>query len=174
MLIRVKQAIEKIIHFITTAVLPGNLVNLDLSQSGLITISDAISSEIENIRRHLIASLFNLEKQSDVESLVQNYQSVIIRLLDDVYTYHLDQAENDSALELYSAIITPLSDILSFIENYFAKYFNIDQKVPSHYWVINSENLRAQLSKLHVQFKAQSADLRLITIVESCYIFVNK
>ncbi len=169
MLICVKQAIEKIIHCITTAVYPGNLVNLDLSESGLKTISDAVSIEIENIRTHLIVSLFNLEKQSEVESLVQNYQSVIIRLLDDLYTYQLDQAGNNNVLALYSAISTSLSDILSFIENYFTKYFNIDQKVPYHYHVIKSENFQSQLSKLRIQFKERAADLKLITIVESCY-----
>ncbi len=169
MLIRVKQAIEKIIHFITTAVHPGNLVNLDLSESGLITISDAVSIEIENVRTHLIVSLFNLEKQSEVESLVQNYQSVIIKLLDNLYIYELNQAGNNNVLALYAAISTSLSDILSFIENYFTKYFNIDQKVPYYYYVINNENFQSQLSKLRIQFKERSADLKLITIVESCY-----
>ncbi len=168
-----KQAIEKIMQFITTTVHPNNTVNLNLSETGLKSLLDTFLSEIEDIKRHLVASLFDLEKQSDVESLVQNYQSVIIKLLNDLYSYQLNHNNNKSLLSFYISINSSLSDILTYIEKYFSIHFNIDEKVPDIYYLIYSKDFEQQLSELNLQLKNKSVDQELISIINSAYSFTS-
>lgn len=168
-----KQAIEKIMHVVTVTVHPNNTVNLDLSETGIKMLLDTSSIDIESIRRRLVACLFNLDKQSDIESLVQNYQSVIIRLLNDLYSYQVNHGKNKNLVKLYTSLSEYLSDILSYIENYFSKYFNIDEKVPHIYYSIISKDFLWQLSKLNLQLKGKSVDQELIEIIFSTFSMLN-
>ena len=81
------QAIEKIINFVTTTVHPRNIVNLCLSEAELNGLLSSASTETESIRKYLIAVLFNYHSQTEIEVVVQNYQSLIIRLLNDLFSY---------------------------------------------------------------------------------------
>ena len=167
--IGVKQGIEKIMDFVTITVHPKNTVNLDLSETGLKTLLDTNLIDIESIKRYLVASLLNLENQGDVESLVQNYQSLIIRLLNDLYTYQSNQIENTNLISLYSSLSELLAEVLSYIETYFARYFNIDEDIPLIHYSLSNYDFQQHLSELHIQFKDRSEDLELFTMLISHY-----
>lgn len=71
MQIPVKQGIEKLMDFVTITVHPKNTVNLDVSETGVKTLLETASIEIGSIRKHLVGSLFNLQEQNELASLVQ-------------------------------------------------------------------------------------------------------
>lgn len=159
--------------FVTITVHPTNTGNIDVSEAGINTLLDTASIEIENIRKHLVGSLFNLQEQNELKSLVQNYQSVIIRLLDDLHAYKL-KAKNKNLIKLYSSISGCLSDILSYIETYFAKYYNIDEKVPHTFYTIMTKDFELRLSKLKLQLKDRLIDQELIRIIFSTFEKINE
>lgn len=160
-------------HLVTVTVHPNNSGNLALSENYFKSILDIVSKEIKSIRIHLVTYLFNDEKQADVEFLVQNYQSVIIRLLNDLYSYQANQTGNTNLINLYTSLSNLLAEVLTYIETYFSKYFNIDEEIPRIYYSLNSKDFRQQLSKLNIQFKDRLADLELIAIIISNYPFLQ-
>jgi len=173
MQIRVKQGIEKMMDFVTITVHPKNTVNLDVSETGVKTLLETASIEIGSIRKHLVSSLFNLQEQNELASLVQNYQSVIIKLLDDLYAYKL-KAKNKDLIKLYTSVSGFLSDILSYLETYFSKYFNADEKIPHTCYTTITKDFELRLSKLKLQLKDKLADQGLIRIIFSTFVKLNE
>jgi hypothetical protein len=163
----VKQAIEKIMDFVTITVHPKNTVTLDLSENGLTVLSDSASIDIESIKKHLVVILFNHQKQSEVESLVQNYQSLIIKLLNDLFSYQNNSGQNKNLNSLYRLLCDLLVNVLTYIETYFSKYFDLDQGIPHIYYLLNNKEFQQQLNKLKIKFKDRSADLKLTAIITS-------
>lgn len=168
-----EQAIEKLVSFITITVHPRNTVHLDLSEAGVKLLLDDVALNSEKISKNLVVSLFNLKRQSDVESLVQNYQSVLIRLLDDLYKYQLLQEQNKSLIYLYSSTTDRLIDLLSFIETYFSKYFNLDERVPEIYYSLSCKELALSLGEVNLQLKGLVVDEKLVEIINSVFSFTN-
>src|SRR5689334_10652529 len=117
--------------FVTTNVHPKNAVALDLSDEGLKEIIESTSADIESIKKHLVVVLFNDQKQSEIEALVQSYQSLIIRLLNDLFGYQLHYRESNSNLNiLYDSVCDLLANVLTYIETYFSRYFDVDEEIP--------------------------------------------
>lgn len=169
--IRVKQGIEKIVDFVTITVHPKNTVNLDVSETGVKTLLDTASIEIESIRKDLVGSLFNLQEQNELASLVQNHQSVIIKLLDDLYTYQRTHI-NNNLINLYTSLSDSLLDVLTYLETYLSKYFNIDEEIPHIYYAIDTKDFQQQISDLNIQFK-EKADLELTAMIISHYTIIE-
>lgn len=159
-----KQEIEKIMEFVTATIHPKNAGKLDLSETGLRSLLATVSNAIENLRIQLVNSVFNFDKQTDAEFLVQNYQSAIITLLDDLSVFQLIQSEKD-LVELYTAISIFLSDFLSYIEKYFSKYFNLEENLPVVYYSLIAKDFEEQLNKLSVLLRERAAAQQLIDII---------
>jgi hypothetical protein len=165
----VKQAIEKIIHLVTSTVHPNNTVNLDLSASGLNTLIDTVSIDQENIKRDLIDKLLNHQAQCELDTIVQNYQLLIIKLLNDLYAYRCNPSTSGNVYNLYSSLSDILVDILAFIETHLSKYFNLDVEIPHLHYSPNRAHFEQQFNALITAFKDSLEDLELITIVSSHY-----
>lgn len=153
--------------FVTITVHPKNTVNLDFSETGLKALLDSAWIDIESIKKHLVAVLFDHRKQSEVESSVLNYQSLIIRLQNDLFSYHHDSGENKNLINFYRSLSDLLVDALTYIETYFSKYFDVDEVIPQSYYLLNSKDFEQQLSKLRIEFEDKLADLELIAIITS-------
>jgi hypothetical protein len=164
------QAIEKIINFITTTVHPKNAVKLDLSEEQLRVFLDSALSDTESIRKHLISVLFNYHTESEIKVLVQNYQSLIIRLLDDLFTYQECSKVSNNLKVLYSSLTELLANVLNYINIYFSKYFNFNEEVPAVYYLSHSKNFQEQISMMATQLRDRPADLKLIAIITSHYL----
>lgn len=162
------QGIEKMMNFVMITVHPQNTVNLDVSETGVKTLLHTASIEIGSIRKHLVSSLFNLQEQNELASLVQNYQSVIIKLLNDLFSYQC-QTNNSDLINLYTSLIDRIAELLTYIETYFYKYFDIDAKIPEIYYSAYGEEIKQQLMELRTQFKEKSTNLELIEIITSNY-----
>ncbi len=100
----VEKGIEKIINLVSATAHPDKIANLDLSETGITSLLKAASEDLENVRINLVSIIFNSANQTNVESLVQNYQSVLIRLLNDLYNYKLYQSRNGNLSKLYASL----------------------------------------------------------------------
>lgn len=160
-----KPAIEKIIYLVTSTHHPDNAVKLDLSDNRLRSLLDTASLEIKTLLSQLVDTVFNSNKDTDIESHVQNYQSVIIKLLDDLYSYQLTAAGNSKLIELYTTTSFFLSNMLSYIEKYFSKYFNLDENLPMVSYSIVAKDFEEQLNKLIVLLREKGVEQQFIDIV---------
>lgn len=89
-------------------------------------------------------------------------------MLNDLFGYQQSQRENPNLISLYIPLSDLLAKLLSYIETYFSKYFNIDEEIPHIYYSLNSTEFKEQLSNLNIHFKDR-ADLELIAIITSDY-----
>lgn len=163
--IPVEKGIEKIINLVSATAHPDKIANLDLSETGITSLLKAASEDLENVRINLVSIIFNSANQTNVESLVQNYQSVLIRLLNDLYNYKLYQSRNGNLSKLYASLSSYLKEILGFIEKYFPNYFNLDDHVPYVYYSIISDEFESRIGRLSLQLREKNVDQQLIEIV---------
>lgn len=169
MLISVTRTIEKILDFVTSTVHPNNAGHLDLSETGTKTLIDTLFINTESIRRNLVVSVFSSERQCEVESLVQNYQSLIIKLLNVFYTFQSDQTTSSDLHNLYTSLSDILADVLTYIETYFSKYFNLDVEIPHLQYSSNIEFFQKKFNEFINAFKDNLEDLELIAMLNSHY-----
>ena len=90
--------------------------------------------EQEQVRNAMIEWLVDNPKIRDKQQFVQFNQAVLIRLLDKLYSYK-QQKLAERIIDLYDAISRHLENTLNFIEDFFANYFDRNEKVPAAYGV---------------------------------------
>ena len=84
-----------------------------------------INAEKEMIKSYLKQEVFTFQEEKRLELFVQQYQSALIRLANEVFNFNNKDLPALNALaENYLQAIT---DLLFFIENYFTRYFNLTQ-----------------------------------------------
>jgi len=105
--------------------------------------------EQEQVRNAMIEWLVDNPKIRDKQQFVQFNQAVLIRLLDKMYSYK-QQKPAEQIIDLYDAISRHLENTLNFIEDFFANYFDRNEKVPSAYLNISLEELCKKLEQLKV------------------------
>jgi hypothetical protein len=73
---------------------------------------------------------------------------MVIRLLDRLHSYQQNDKLESSFLFLYDSLSQHLQNVLDFIEDFFSKYFDRNEKVPASYLLISINDLRKQLQQL--------------------------
>ena len=132
--------LEKWDRFISNILHPSHLQNLSIPS--VIQQSEALR---DSLRQQMMLQVFSLTKEKATELFVQQHQAVLIRLLDEVHN-HLQHACIDAqAIPLYKAISEQLGFVLDFIENYFSKYFNLDERVPASYLQVAAKEICDQV-----------------------------
>lgn len=134
---------------------PNNIAYGQGSLMDLQELKEEFQAETERIRGVFIESVFNFKKDKQVERYIQQHQTSLIRLCNKVIkkispeTFRKSYQSNGNIDEfstinyiLYSA----LENILTFIENYFSKYFNQHEKIPTSYQIIGQIEFREKLN----------------------------
>ena len=84
-----------------------------------------INAEKETIKSYLKQEVFTFQEEKCLELFVQQYQNALIRLANEVFSFNNKDLPALNALaENYLQAIT---DLLFFIENYFTRYFNLNE-----------------------------------------------
>lgn len=131
-----------------------------------------IQSEVERIKKSLRHFLFNTECETLIENVVQHHQQHIIKLADQVIKC-IDEAEaseiyeisdGPTKLNLCKIMYKGLEELLTFIETYFSKYFNQDEKIPQAYVLMAGKEILHNLEILEEQAKQKNVDTELMRI----------
>jgi len=161
----VKQGIEKILDLVSLITVTNTCNNPEVAETNLSTLARNIIQEVENIRQELVRSVFATCSLVEVEFLIQNHQALLIRLLDEVYASKAVSPGNDDSEEIHNSIIDALSGLLFFIEKYFSRYFNIDDKVPLAYYSINKQEFGQQYDRLKNALQEKDVSAELVNIL---------
>jgi len=120
----------------------------------------------QTIRSMLIEDLIEKPNVMDKEQYVKVNQTLLIRILDNLFAYSQIKPLNENVLLLYNTISQHLQSTLDFVEDFFNNYFDHNEKVPESYISIAKENIKKQVKQLkHTVSKQESNDPFLTNIV---------
>ncbi|HUC79469.1 MAG TPA: hypothetical protein VMR70_01080 [Flavisolibacter sp.] len=159
-------AVEKWDRLISSTLHPDNLPNFSANAETIQLFLDQSETDRDKVRKQLIRQAFSTSKEKAVEHFVQQHQGILIRLLDKIHHYRQVPELDGTIASLYEAIEGHLQEILGFIEHYFTKYFNLDERVPVSYLNISKEELCQQLPTCkQILGQRYDADKKLIGIL---------
>lgn len=137
---------------ITRTIHPDNLFRFSNSKDWQQAFIQQSDSEKEKLRTLLIKDFVSDARQKKMEFLVQFNQGILIRLLDKLHQYRNSPAVSDKAILLYESISIHVRFILDFMEDYFTKYFDRNEKVPTSYLIPSKVEILRQLERLQKLF----------------------
>lgn len=148
---------------ISRTINPDNLYHFNENEGWQKSFIQESESEKEKLRTLLIKDFVDGASQKKMEFLVQFNQGILIRLLDKLHQYRSSPAVPDEAILLYKSITRDVSFILDFIEEYFTKYFDRNEKVPTSYLIQSKEEILRQLEQLQQLFAINKSTATFLT-----------
>ena len=113
-----------------------------------------IQDEIKRIKKSFGEQMFNLKNDKQVERYIQRHQSSLIRLCDSIinqlppdnFKNKNKAAKIITLTDLRFYLYSQLEQILTYIEEYFSKYFNQEEHIPSSYRIMGQMEFREKLA----------------------------
>jgi len=156
---------------ISTTIHPDRLSHFSESENWHQFLIQESETEMEKLRTLLVKDFVEGAEQKKMEFLVQFNQGILIRLLDKLYQYRSSPVVSEKAILLYESISIHVRFILDFIEEYFTKYFDRNEKVPFSYLIQSKEEILRQLKRLQQLFVMNKApDSFLTDLIRSNFI----
>lgn len=136
------------------------------------TTTDVINQK-ESMLQSFGRYLYDLGKKKQVGWYISMHQQQLVLLLDQMATYlpEVDVIDSEISLtditwlNLYKIIYLSLSELLSFLECQFARYLDIDCKVPSSYLLRAKNKFFKDVERLREDFGETATEKRLISII---------
>jgi len=149
-----KYPLEYIDLLATMTLNPSNVELNNLTQEQLDKIKVYLEKETYRIQSSIKNHVFTVNKKKEVELLVRQYYSSIINII-DIVVGNMDKLPKDNVhlKEVYQNMLTVLNELLLFIENRFAKFLSLEEKVASTYLVMTKQRLRQKLTILRKQLE---------------------
>lgn len=145
---------------------PNRTAISQLSESDLAVISENIVKESARIQIRIKNEIFSLRKKREIRLLIRKYHSSLIFLLDAVVDNRKTAAFETAGLaQTAELIISCLDELLSFLENRFAAYLSLDERVPITYLMVSRNELELKLKKLKQRKCESEGDQIVLGIV---------
>ncbi|MBS7230970.1 hypothetical protein KHA90_08035 [Flavobacterium psychroterrae] len=137
-----------------------------LSDSELAYIAEHIVKESKSVQIRIKNEIFSLLKKREIRLQVRKYHSNLTYLLDTQIEIRKNHFAGSSELsQIADIIIANLEELISFLENRFANYLSLDERVPITYLMITKNELLLKLNILKSKYKAIELYDRSIAIV---------
>ncbi len=146
-------AIQRINDIVQTT-----LKETEHKQTNVQQLKETLNHAKASFKTYLLNRSQLVNSERELEIIVHQCQSEIINLMDQI---HEVQLANNSRQphEAMNVLLEDLKESLTYIENRFSRFFNLNEKVPDYYYQLT----RADLQKLLKQIKLK---LNSITDVE--------
>lgn len=132
--------IERFDHIITS-LSASDKMKCSIKKEDINDIIRESGEEKERIRMHIMDEVFNAHEEKTLELLIEKYQSVFIRLMDQIHKYGQANKKQDEYNALSKALYDRLNELLCFLQMHYTKYFNRFQKVP----IIKMEHIKKEI-----------------------------
>jgi len=152
-------------NLIVITISPSAFLNQKISEETFESFLLESTKAKNEMRSFLIREAFTRRSEQELELLIERYQIFIGRLLDTLYNYHEHKDITDELKGLYEKISHDLKDMMGFIETYFSKYFNVDERVPNTYLAAMRHEIKRQLPGIRKLLRAKDGNLQLIDCV---------
>lgn len=145
---------------------PSDPDSFSITEENLQVFIKEAEMEQVKLRSLLIQSIIDYPLIGDKRQYIQIVQTLVIRLLDKLYSYQQAQKLCNKMLCLYEAVSQHLQHTLSFMEDLFSNYFNRNEKVPVPYLFTAKEEIKKGLRKLiSAVDKHEAVDKKLVHII---------
>jgi len=127
---------------------PLNTNNDVLDAEAVKLVINESEEDQQTIRSILIQDLIEKPHVMDKEQYVKVNQTLIIRILDNLFAYSQARPLHENMLLLYNTISQHLQSTLDFVQDFFNNYYDHNEKVPEPYISIAKENIKKQVKQL--------------------------
>lgn len=164
--------LEVLENFVAKTLHPARLKQTDSIVPQIPQWRELIASETDRIRKQFIHTVFN-SKERQRELYIQYHQVQLIRMADQLFQYlaiknpkSIYQTGRDNLITtLYKETFRCTEDLLNYIEQYFASYFDKDADVPRVYLLLNQRSLRSSIKALRVKLTGLNANVDFIDVL---------
>ncbi|MEP2669065.1 MAG: hypothetical protein ABJH04_08725 [Cyclobacteriaceae bacterium] len=125
-------------------------------------IKKPVRNEIDRIKETLIHDVFAIEDENHLRRYVQYHQQALIRLM-DMATLSLNNGKGHK--DDYKVYYEGVGGLLLFVEQHFAKYFDLDAKAPEDYISEARTEFRKSISKLQQLLEVKKANSGLVKLI---------
>ena len=127
---------------------------------------NSIKDEVERIKQTLTHEVFTISDERHLERYIQYHQLALIRLMDKALGFLKSETTSGSKFKnLFQGFYSSLEELLSFVEQHFAKYFDQDAKAPESYIAIARADAASNLQILQKSLLAMNADHQLVDTI---------
>lgn len=124
---------------------PANGIVSALNKEAICELIGQSAAEAERVKADLIKEMVNKSEIGDKHQYIQLNQAILIHLLDKLHFYtQCPEIENET-LCLYKEVNHHLKSTLDFIEKFFNKYFDYNERVPAAYLLASINDVARQL-----------------------------
>lgn len=163
-----KYALETLDILITVTINPSKTNITLLSEEVINEFIVAAKENKESVRLLLMNDVFTRVNETELELLINQYQASIIRLLDTLFNFQRLTSTTPNA-RLYFTISSTLEELLGFIQQYFTKYLNLNQKASGNYLLAEKNQLVEKLNVIKAAVSEAHSEQELIDIVFSYF-----
>ncbi|MFC5683609.1 hypothetical protein ACYE2N_00570 [Flavobacterium sp. MAHUQ-51] len=143
-----------------------------ISADEISLITEKILKEMLCIQTQLNQQIFLFRKESEIRLLVQKYHSSLITLQDMVVcNQNKDVFKSPHLAIIKETVVSCLDELLSFIENRFQNYLNIDERVPISYLILTKKELKSKFDILKPLLKKEINNKSIIAIITDVFQF---
>jgi hypothetical protein len=156
--------IERFDHIITLLA-SSDKMNGGIKREEAIDIIKDCGEEKEKIRLQIMEEVFNAHEERTLELLIDKYQSVFIRLIDQLYAYQQTNKKQQEYKFLSKAMYEYLNELLYFLQIHYSKYFNHFQKMPFIKMEHIKKELKPKLKTITAAFQRTILNEKLIRLI---------
>lgn len=137
-----------------------------LTDSDLSFISENVLIESRKVELQLKKEFFSLRKKREMRLLVRKYHSALVFLLDAIFENQRDDLyKSHLHADIIDKIMNCLNELLSFVENFYSNYLNLDERVPTTYLIVCRKELSLKLDKLRNKDLNEIWDNKVLEII---------
>lgn len=138
----------------------------DLSKQDLVQIEEQVARASKTVQRRLKEEIFCLLKKREIRLQIRKYHSNLVYLLDTVIeNQKQNQPDSSGISSVTGLLIKSIEELLSFVENRFAAYLSLEERVPLPYLMLSRNELLLKVGTLRKNWKGNASDRRVVTIV---------
>ena len=126
-------------------------------------LKQLVKFETERVMQVLALDALTFHNEDQLERYIRYHQHSIIRLMDGVT--ELLSVEDSNQKKFYLVCYNCLEELLYFVENYFAKYFDHDVKAPEGYIAKAKKDAHTNCKKLLEAFADKNVDPNLLNVI---------
>jgi hypothetical protein len=155
----IMERIEQII----TALSSKNSVAIEKEE--LPAVLAGYAEEKEKIRLRMMEEVFNAEEEKLLLLVIDKYQSVFTRLMDQLYLFQKTIKKTDSRYEAARCLFDHLEELLSFLQLHYRKYFNLQQKMPDLKIDQTVKELQPRIASIGAHLKKSAVPEKLVHLI---------
>ena len=133
---------------INTTLLPARECPSALTDESIEMFIKQSEEEQDKVRALFLEGMLKRSKLKDKQQWVRITQAMLIRLINQLYSYTQSKKVDHKIFHLYKILIGHLENTLHFIKDFFGNYFDYDEKVPTTYLIIFLEELSNEVKLL--------------------------